>query len=281
MRTRFAPSPTGPLHLGHAYSALYAYDLAKKNDGEFLLRIEDIDQSRSRLKWEAQIFEDLEWLGITWTPQVIRQSERLKYYHNALQGLDKKHLIYNCTCNRKDILAAVSAPQEGAEVVFGPDGQVYPGTCRTKSRINTIDYTKPVRLDANAAFELLSSNVTWRDNYLKTIDKDTFLNQIGDFVVSRAHMGTSYHLSVVVDDADQEITDVVRGEDLADATAIHVLLQRLLNLPTPTYHHHKLIRDENGKRLAKRTDAKAISAFRAKGATPKDIRKMVGLPQAT
>jgi glutamyl-Q tRNA(Asp) synthetase len=279
MITRFAPSPTGPLHLGHAYSALYAFDLARKNNGSFLLRIEDIDQSRARSKWEQQIYDDLEWLGLEWEIPVMRQSDRLENYNYALQTLDKKKLLYNCTCNRRDILEAANAPQEGENLTFGPDGLVYPGRCRSKTEIKTIDYRSPLRLNAAAAFELTDGSIDWTDIDLKTIDKDTFLKLIGDVVLSRKDMGTSYHLSVVVDDAAQGITDVTRGEDLADATAIHVLLQRVLGLPTPRYHHHKLIRDDHGKRLAKRDDAKSIATYRENGATPSDIRKMVGLPE--
>lgn len=279
MITRFAPSPTGPLHLGHAYAALYAFDLARKNNGSFLLRIEDIDQSRARPKWEQQIYDDLEWLGLEWEIPVMRQSDRLGRYNYAIQTLDKKHLLYNCTCNRRDILEAANAPQEGESLTFGPDGLVYPGTCRSKTKIKTIDYSSPLRLNAAAAFELTDGRIDWTDIGLKTIDKDTFLKLIGDVVLSRKDMGTSYHLSVVVDDAAQGITDVTRGEDLADATAIHVLLQRALGLPTPRYHHHKLIRDDHGKRLAKRDDAKSIATYRENGATPDDIRRMVGLPE--
>jgi len=279
MITRFAPSPTGPLHLGHAYAALYAFDLARKNNGSFLLRIEDIDQSRARPKWEQQIYDDLEWLGLEWELPVLRQSDRLEHYSYALQTLDKKHLLYNCACNRRDILQAANAPQEGENLTFGPDGPVYPGTCQSKTKIKTIDYSSPLRLNATAAFELTDGEVHWTDNDLKTTNKETFLMLIGDVVLSRKNMGTSYHLSVVVDDAAQGITDVTRGEDLADATAIHVLLQHVLGLPTPRYHHHKLIRDSNGKRLAKRDDAKSIATYRENGATPDDIRRMVGLPE--
>lgn len=280
MITRFAPSPTGPLHLGHAYSALYAYDLACKNGGQFLLRIEDIDQSRARDHWEEQIYEDLDWLGIRWETPVLRQSERLATHRNALLKLEKKRLIYNCTCSRRDIQEAANAPQEGTMPKHGPDGLIYPGTCRNKSR-NSIDYTTPIRLDTKAAHDLLKDNLSWAEmstNGLITMDKATFLTSIGDVVLSRKDMGTSYHLAVTVDDADQGVTDVVRGEDLAPSTPIHVLLQKLLGLPTPRYHHHRLIRDENGKRLAKRDDARAIRLYRENGATPADIRQMVNLP---
>ncbi len=260
MITRFAPSPTGPLHLGHAYSAMLAHDMAMARNGTFLLRIEDIDQSRARPAWERQIYDDLTWLGLTWPTPVMRQSERQPVYQDHLTTLWEQGVLYPCDCNRKDILAAASAPQEGAPLI-GPDGVVYPGTCRAKQdRDGPIPQNSVLRLDmAMVAPELVET--------------------IGDVVLARRDMGTSYHLSVVVDDAAQGITDVVRGEDLEDATPIHIVLQRLLALPTPAYHHHRLIRDENGKRLAKRDDARALTKYRAEGATPNDIRRLVGLPE--
>lgn len=259
MITRFAPSPTGPLHLGHAFSALVAYDLAIKHGGTFLLRIEDIDASRARPEWEAQIYDELTWLGLAWPEPVMRQSERQSAYNAALDQLWDSGLLFPCTCNRKDIAAAASAPQEGAQM--GPDGVIYPGTCRDRRRDGPRPNDTVLRLDmAKAAPELADS--------------------IGDVVLARRGMGTSYHLSVVVDDAAQGVTDVVRGQDLEEATPIHKVLQSLLNLPPPTYHHHRLIRDDNGKRLAKRDDARALSKYRSEGASPNDIRRLVGLPQA-
>ena len=277
MITRFAPSPTGPLHLGHAYSALFAFDLAQKAHGKFLLRIEDIDQSRARLEWEKLIYEDLTWLGIAWEPYVLRQSERMPAYRSALEKLASLDVLYNCTCNRRDILEAASAPQEGAPMI-GPDGIVYPGKCRQIPSAYEIDYALPIRMNTAIAYDLVKGELAWQDSGTKTVTRPQFLEKIGDVVLSRQDLGTSYHLSVVVDDGEQGITDVVRGEDLAEATAIHVLLQSLLGLPTPNYHHHKLIRDENGKRLAKRDDARAISTFRDAGSSHNDIRRLVGLP---
>ncbi len=250
---RFAPSPTGPLHLGHAFSALTAWDRAMKNNGDFLLRIEDIDQSRCRPEWETQIFADLEWLGITWQQPILHQSTRLPAYRAALQILWDKGLLYPCTCRRADIKSAINAPQEGAPLL-GPDGLVYPGTCRHKPL--------PSQMPNTALRLKMPQNLQ---------------NTIGDIVIARKNMGTSYHLSVVIDDAYQNVTHVTRGEDLSDATPIHAYLQKLLGLPTPIYHHHRLIRDENGKRLAKRDDARAIAKYRANGATPQDIRQMIGL----
>ena len=284
MITRFAPSPTGPLHLGHAYSALYAYDLARKSGGTFLLRIEDIDQSRARPEWETQIYKDLEWLGIEWELPVMRQSERLGIYDEALITLWKQRLIYECSCKRRDIQEALSAPQEGVTPVMGPDGVVYPGICRNKNRSETMPKGAALRLDIRKALQQITSPIGFEELvYVDDVTSPTheaIIDEIGDIVVARKEMGTSYHLSVVIDDAAQGITDVVRGEDLFEATAIHVVLQRLLNLPTPRYHHHRLIRDENGKRLAKRDDARAISKFREEGYSPADFRRMVSLPAA-
>jgi len=261
--TRFAPSPTGPLHLGHAYSAMLAHDMAMEAGGTFLLRIEDIDQSRARPEWEQQIYDDLTWLGLKWQTPVMRQSDRQDAYNAALDALWNQGLLFPCLCNRRDIREATSAPQEGAPM--GPDGIIYPGTCRNKN------------LPAKWRGMVLRLNM---EKAAKQAGQPLELVQnIGDVVLARKDMGTSYHLSVVVDDHAQGITDVIRGEDLEEATPIHVLLQKLLNLPTPTYHHHRLIRDDNGKRLAKRDDARAISKYRAEGATPNDIRRLVGLPE--
>jgi glutamyl-Q tRNA(Asp) synthetase len=301
-RTRFAPSPTGPLHLGHAYSALLAYDMALVHGGAFLLRIEDIDQSRARPEWEAQIYDDLSWLGLSWETPVVRQSDRLDSYRVALDKLWLRGLIYPCSCSRADIKAALSAPQEGVPQ-HGPDGLIYPGTCNTMPMERTFPelHDRPAdmtqRLDMGmavglAGFQNRIEGPNTRAAYLGfdetgsgpngetglvEFDEESLTKAAGDVVLARRDMGTSYHLSVVLDDAAQGITHVVRGADLFEATAIHVLLQKLLDLPTPTYHHHELIRDENGKRLAKRDDARAISKFREDGYSPADIRKMVGL----
>ncbi|MEL6682563.1 MAG: tRNA glutamyl-Q(34) synthetase GluQRS [Pseudomonadota bacterium] len=276
MITRFAPSPTGPLHLGHAYSALLAHDLAKAAGGTFLLRIEDIDQSRARPEWEAQIYDDLRWLGLSWEHPVMRQSERLQTYRDALQKLWNLGLVYPCTCTRRDIQEAASAPQEGAPK-YGPDGLIYPGTCRSRHRPDHMP-DQALRLDmAQAATAVLFTETGARPGE-QGFSPETLITDIGDVVLARRDMGTSYHLSVVIDDAAQNVSHVVRGADLLDSTPIHVLLQQLLGLPTSVYHHHKLIRDDAGKRLAKRDDARAIAKYRADGITPDDIRRMVGLP---
>lgn len=281
MITRFAPSPTGPLHLGHAYSAMLAHNMAMAANGTLLLRIEDIDQSRARPEWETQIYDDLAWLGLHWPAPVMRQSDRMPAYHRALDVLWDQGLLYPCSCSRSDIKEAVNAPQEGV-APHGPDGLIYPGTCRDKPRPRLRPFDQTLRLDMQRATQNLQKflyvetrgtshqeRLVWYPSSLAT--------HVGDCVLARADMATSYHLSVVVDDAAQHVTDVVRGIDLMGATAIHILLQQLLGLPTPIYHHHKLIRDDNGTRLAKRDDARALSKYRAEGATPADIRQMVGL----
>ena len=277
--TRFAPSPTGPLHLGHAYSAMLAHDMAHAAQGQFLLRIEDIDQSRARPHWEEQIFDDLSWLGLDWPIPVLRQSDNMKSYTQALDKMWQNGLLYQCDCTRRDIEEAASAPQEGVPT-HGLDGLIYPGTCRVRHpRSGARPEGKALRLDIQAALAQFTVPVA----YIETGENAGHINATGmtetsgDIVLARRDMGTSYHLSVVVDDAAQSITHVVRGADLAEATRIHVLLQGLLGLPTPIYHHHRLIRDDAGKRLAKRDDARAIAKYRAEGATPADMRSMVGL----
>lgn len=274
---RFAPSPTGPLHLGHAYSALLAWDRAVAKGGEFLLRIEDIDQSRARPEWEGQIFEDLEWLGLRWPKPVLRQSDRLPAYRDALQNLWNKGFLYPCTCTRRDIHEAMQAPQEGVPLL-GPDGVIYPGTCRA-SPTGKMPENTALRLNLHAALDngIYRFEETGLDAELVEFTTEEARQTIGDITLARRDMATSYHLSVVLDDAFQGVTHVTRGQDLFNATKIHVILQKLLGLPTPTYHHHKLIRDEKGKRLAKRDDARAIAKYRADGATPQDIRRMVDL----
>lgn len=298
--TRFAPSPTGPLHLGHAYSALLAHDMARTAGGRFLLRIEDIDRQRSKPEWEAQIHDDLRWLGVDWDGPVMRQSDRVPAYEAALDALWNRDLLFPCTCTRRDIAAAASAPQEGGDPVIGPDGVIYPGTCRDPAGVPFSMRPRPsgVALRLNMRLALLVAGKAVTDTsgggrsvlrFVETgcgpsgdtgiIETDSrwMETQVGDVVLSRRDFVGSYHLSVVLDDAAQGVTHVVRGADLFDSTWIHVVLQELLGLPQPIYHHHRLIRDAAGKRLAKRDDARAIAQFRREGATPGDIRRMVGL----
>lgn len=279
---RFAPSPTGPLHLGHAYSAILAHDSAARNNGTFLLRIDDLDQTRSRPEWEAQIFDDLSWLGLRWPHPVLRQSDRLPLYERALETLWDQGLLYPCSCSRADIRAAVSAPQEGAPL-HGPDGLIYPGTCRPAQPPTGPMPDSPLRLDMARALARLGRAPAFTetgvgpDGETGLITPSDMTRTVGDVALARPGLGASYHLSVVVDDADQQVSHVIRGRDLFSATQIHVLLQGLLGLPTPIYHHHRLIRDDNGKRLAKRDDARAIATYHAEGKTPRDIRAMLGL----
>ncbi|ARE38311.1 glutamyl-Q-tRNA synthetase [Rhodovulum sp. P5] len=269
------------MHLGHAYSALTAHDRAQSAGGRMLLRIEDIDTARSKPEWEAQIFDDLAWLGLDWPRPVLRQSVRRPAYDAALDRLGVMGVIYPCRCRRADIRAALSAPQAGAPV-HGPDGLVYPGTCRDRP-MAAAGAQDAIRLNMGAALDRIGRMLpTFRETGplhggLHRLDATALIKGVGDVVLARRDIGTSYHMAVVVDDAFQGITEVVRGADLFEATQIHVLLQALLGLPTPAYHHHRLITDDTGKRLAKRDDARALATYRAEGATPAAIRRMIGL----
>jgi glutamyl-Q tRNA(Asp) synthetase len=283
--TRFAPSPTGPLHLGHVYSAAIGYRRALLSGGRFLLRIEDIDSARSSKDWENQIYDDLSWIGLSWEVPVLLQSDRQRHYKTALEHLATLGLLYPCRCARADIRAALSAPQEGTPF-HGPDGLIYPGTCRHRPMSDATP-NDALRLNMHAALTYLARNKPLQSlSIIETgpiydghhsYDATHFQDAIGDVVMARRDMGTSYHLSVVIDDAAQEITEVVRGADLWEATPLHRLMQCLLNLPELKWHHHTLMRDENGKRLAKRDDARAISTYRKAGESPKEVLRRVGL----
>lgn len=280
MRTRFAPSPTGPLHLGHAYSAILAHDMARAAGGTFLLRMEDTDPERCRPEHEAAILEDLAWLGLRWDGPVHRQSAHLVAYAGRLGPLAARGLLYPCSCTRADIRAALSAPQEGVEHI------VYPGTCRGRPLTDR----RPgdaLRLDLAGAFRALGAHVPAFHETgpvhagRHAMDEADALAAIGDVVMMRKADGIiAYFAASALDDADQGITHVIRGADLFAFTPIQVIVQALLGLPTPIYHHHRLIRDEAGRRLAKRDDARSLSRYRAEGATPRDIRRTVGLPEA-
>jgi glutamyl-Q tRNA(Asp) synthetase len=277
MRSRFAPSPTGPLHLGHAFSALLAHDMARAAGGTFLLRIEDTDISRSRPKWETQIYDDLRWLGLSWDGEVLRQSDHLERYNLALMRLADRGFIYPCSCRRSDIRAAMSAPQEGSPIAAG----VYPGTCRHRAMASR-QPGDALRLNMQPAVAEMPGICFTETGPAHTgshrLDPALLIAETGDIVLGRKEIETvAYVLAAVIDDAAQDISHVVRGEDLYQTTFVQVLLQRLLDLPTPLYHHHHLIRDEHGKRLAKRDDARAIAKYRAEGASAQDIRQMVGL----
>jgi len=284
MRQRFAPSPTGFLHLGHAFSALSIWDEVRAKNGEMLLRIEDIDTARARSKYIAAIYQDLHWLGLDWPGPVLRQSRRMPAYQTALNQLISRDLCYPCRCTRKDIASALSAPQEG--VITNSETAVYPGTCRNR-QMSERGENDAVRLNmvraiahlggAGAVERLLFTETGPKFAGTHHLSAMRLIKDHGDVVLARRDIGTSYHLAVVVDDAAQGITHVTRGRDMFDSTPIHRLLQALLGLPTPVYHHHRLIRDGSGLRLAKRDDARAIRKFRQNGATPGDIRRVLGL----
>ena len=273
-RTRFAPSPTGPLHLGHAYSVLYGHRLAEAKNGLWLLRIDDLDHSRSKPEWTQQIFDDLRWLGLAWPEPVRFQSQETASYQTALDALARAKLIYPCCCNRADIAQAAAAPQEGVPE-FGPDGRIYPGTCRHR-RLSQAGAGDALRLNMRKAVKALQKPVTYEEFGTQlseriTLKPEALIAQVGDVVLRRKDQGAAYHLAVVIDDDAQNITDVVRGADLSAATQIHVVLQQLLNIQTPRYHHHALIRDETGKRLAKRSDSEALSTLRKAGHSAQNI----------
>lgn len=276
--TRFAPSPTGLLHLGHAYAALFSAKVADHFGGSSLLRMEDIDGGRCRQTFEDAIFEDMAWLGLNWTPPVRRQSEHMQDYQAALDKLQDLGLLYPCFCTRKDIAheinAAQGAPHLGAQ---GPDGPLYPGTCRhlrDSQRKDNIDQGRPfaLRLDMNLATQYVG-DLEWTDLAGGPVKATPEI--FGDVVLARKDIPTSYHLAVTVDDDLQNIRIVTRGSDLFQATHIHRLLQKLLNLHTPDYFHHKLMKDPSGQRLAKRSRAMSLSFLREKGHTCTDIFNMI------
>jgi glutamyl-Q tRNA(Asp) synthetase len=278
---RFAPSPTGELHLGHAFSAVVGWRGAQAAGGRFLLRMEDLDQSRVRPEFVEGIYRDLAWLGVTWERPVLFQSTRLPAYGAALDRLDELGLTYRCSCTRRDIAEAVTAPQEGA-LPFGPDGLVYPGTCR--GRPDRPEGPTAIRLDMRRAIAVLGGAKAVAalsfeeldagpDGETGTIllDPEALVAGTGDVVLARRDGAPAYHLAVVVDDAHQGITQVTRGRDLFPATSLHRLLQALLGLPTPCYRHHRLIRDTAGKRLAKRDHAHSLARLRETGWQPDDV----------
>ncbi|PSJ41879.1 tRNA glutamyl-Q(34) synthetase GluQRS [Allosphingosinicella deserti] len=263
--SRFAPSPTGRLHLGHAYSALLAHDFARDRNGAFLLRIEDIDPGRVRSLFVDGIIEDLMWLGLDWDGEILFQSERLPFYAEALDGLKTRGLVYPCFCTRSEIAAEVAA---SASAPHGPDGPLYPGICRRLSRDERARRLAAEphawRLDtAKASAE--AGPLYWHDEETEVLAEP---QAFGDVVLARKDAPTSYHLAVTVDDAGQGVTDIVRGRDLYAATDVHRLLQALLELPTPHYHHHPLLTDAEGLRLAKRTGAPTLASLREAGADP-------------
>ncbi len=279
--TRFAPSPTGLLHLGHAHSALFAWTAARAAGGRFLLRIEDIDLSRSRPEYEAALMEDLAWLGLSWPQPVRRQSEHLADYHAALDRLSGQGLLYPCFCTRRDIADEIARSGAAPHMTpMGPDGPIYPGICRhlsaeERARRIAAGEAYALRLDVGKA-SALAGSLAWHDRGRGTIAATPEI--FGDVVLARKDIATSYHLSVTVDDALQGVTLVTRGEDLLAATHLHRLLQALLVLPTPDYHHHGLITDAAGRRLAKRDDARSIRSLKEAGHSAGEVRSMAGYP---
>lgn len=272
--TRFAPSPTGFLHLGHAHSALFAWQAAQAAGGRFLLRIEDIDEARCRPDFEAAILEDLAWLGLSWEEPVLRQSARGPRYRQALERLAAMELLYPCFCSRKEIRAEIA---NAARAPHGPDGPLYPGTCRglgaeaRAARLAAGD-AHALRLDMAAAVARAGALV-WREGDAEVVADPASL---GDVVMLRKEGQVAYHLAVTVDDADQGVTLVTRGADLYHASHVHRLLQALLDLPVPRWRHHELITDETGERLAKRHDALAIRTLRESGHGAAAVRAMAG-----
>jgi glutamyl-Q tRNA(Asp) synthetase len=283
---RFAPSPNGHLHLGHAYSALLNYDMAQQVGGRLLLRIEDIDAARCRRDYEAAIYEDLAWLGISWQPTVRRQSEHFDDYRAVLAELEQDGLIYPSFESRSEIGALVAERERQGIWPRDPDGvPLYPGRARKLSRAESERRRKAgepyaLRLAMDAAVAR-AGVLTWTETGTGPQGQSGVLSVApqmwGDVVVARKEVPTSYHLAVVIDDAFQGVTDVVRGQDLFWSTSIHRLLQALLGLPEPTYHHHRLILDAGGRKLSKSNMATSLRELRAGGATAVDIRRMVGL----
>ena len=274
VRTRFAPSPTGRLHLGHAFAARVAHDLARQSDGIFFLRHEDIDGPRVREEFYQGIEEDLQWLGLPWDGEPMRQTTRVPAYEKALADLKTRGLVYPCFCTRREIqdewARMTSAPQ-------GPNGSIYPGTCL---RLTDDERTKKLqsgmphawRLDARKVSSL-TGPLNFHDLRFGEISVNPDL--LGDVVLARKDIGTAYHLAVVVDDAFQEITHVTRGEDLLSSTHIHRQLQALLGLPEPIYLHHRLMLDEKGIRLAKRNESQSIANLRETGLSANEVLALI------
>ncbi|MGA2636343.1 tRNA glutamyl-Q(34) synthetase GluQRS [Methylocella sp.] len=279
---RFAPSSNGFLHLGHAYSALLNFDMARATGGRMLLRIEDIDLDRCRPEFEQAIYEDLDWLGISWEVPVRRQSQHFDVYAAALDRLRADKLIYPCFCSRGEIMASVAGKPDWPR---DPDGSpLYPGLCKHLSeaeRKRRLASGRPAaqRIDMAAALKAVGYPVGWREARGAGADGcDMTANPAlwGDAVLARKDIQTSYHIAVVLDDALQGVSDVVRGEDLFMATHLHRLLQALLDLPAPSYHHHGLLRDASGQKLSKSLRAKSLRALRQEGLSPGTARNMLG-----
>jgi glutamyl-Q tRNA(Asp) synthetase len=286
---RFAPSPNGFLHLGHALSALLNFDMARAERGRLLLRIEDIDVTRCRREYESAIYEDLRWLGLTWEQPVRRQSEHLAEYRAALARLEKEELVYQSFESRTEIARVVAEHETKGPWPRDPDGApLYPGNARSippSERQRRVAAGEPyaLRIDMAAAIARTGA-LSWTELGAGPNGEAGTLQASpeawGDVVLARRETPTSYHLSVVVDDATQGVTQVVRGQDLFASTSVHRLLQALLGLPTPIYRHHRLILDADGRKLAKSSSSTALHELRATGATPRAIRDLVGCPES-
>lgn len=265
--TRFAPSPTGRLHLGHAYSALFAKECAHQTGGEFVMRIEDTDHTRCRPEFYTAIHDDLAALDLSPDRETPLQSTRMDHYKAALNKLEQMDLIYPCFCTRADIARSVTAPH-------GPDGTFYPGTCRhlstdeREARKATTEFA--LRLNTQKAAKL-AGPLTYTELMTDPGEKSVDYSKIDDVVLGRKDIGTSYNLAVVVDDAADGATLITRGADILEATGVHRLLQSLLNLPTPFYAHHELVVDDTGRRLAKRMDDLALRTLLDQGQSPETI----------
>jgi glutamyl-Q tRNA(Asp) synthetase len=283
---RFAPSPNGHLHLGHAYSALLNDEMARATDGRLLLRIEDIDTARCRPEYEAAILDDLQWLGIAWQPNVRRQSEHFDDYQAAVEKLEAMGLLYPSFESRSEIAALVAARDRQGHWPRDPDGvPLYPGRARKmpkaeRERRRREGEPFALRLAIDAAVAR-AGVLTWNETGCGPQGQSGIVaaapQMWGDVVLARKEAPTSYHLAVAIDDALQGVTDVVRGQDLFWSTGIHRLLQALLGLPEPTYHHHRLILDAGGRKLSKSTLATSLRQLRASGTSPAEVRRMVGL----
>jgi glutamyl-Q tRNA(Asp) synthetase len=283
---RFAPSPNGHLHLGHAFSALLNFDLARQTGGRFLLRIEDIDPTRCKVEFETAIYEDLAWLGIAWEAPVRRQSEHLREYRRAVEKLSAQGLLYPSFESRAEIAKLVAQREAHAVWPRDPDGApLYPGVAKSLSpeaRTRLVESGEPyaLRLDMAAACAR-AGDLFWTEHGEGLLGETGAVTARpeawGEVVLARKETPTSYHLSVVIDDALQGVTEVVRGQDLFWSTSVHRLLQQLLGLSPPAYRHHRLILDGEGRKLSKSTQATGLRELRAAGATPTDIRRLIGL----
>ncbi len=271
-RTRFAPSPTGLLHIGNAYSALICQQWAKQHNAELLLRIEDIDHTRCRPEFEQQLINDLHWLGLRFDGEIVRQSQRHDLYRAALEQLREMEVIYPCFCTRKKIQEEIA--RMGSAPHHSEMNDHYPGICRTVSRHQASERMEHEqfawRIDMAKALDIVNKPIGWHDERGHFHAAEATLHS--DTVIGRKDIDFSYHLAVATDDAEQKITHIIRGEDLIDSTPIHALLQKLLNLPSPIYLHHPLLLDERGERLAKRNNSTTLKSLRGAGITADSLR---------